>query len=123
MLVLLVYLGKDQSHTLLCAMYLQGFVERWRGGAADLLNCFSRLIGLISLIEIIGATTQCQGICGFLKHFPCKYCAVKSDDRDVNSLAVTPMSGSLTQRFCSECLWTNKQRNTGPSQVSMVKAE
>lgn len=32
-------------------------------------NCFSRLIGLISLIEIIGAMTQCQGICVLLRHF------------------------------------------------------
>lgn len=57
-------------------MYLQGFVQRWRGGAVASLNYFSRLIGLISLIEIIGAMTQCQGICGFLSHSLCKYCAV-----------------------------------------------
>lgn len=91
MLVLLVYLGRDQSHTRLCAMYLQGFVQRWRGGAAASLNCFSRLIGLISLIEIIGATTQCQGICGFLRRFPCKYCAMKKNEENVETLAVTEM--------------------------------
>lgn len=82
MLVLLVYLERDQSHTRLCAMYLQGFVQRWPYNLAS-LNCFSRLIGLISLIEIIGATTQCQGICGFLRHFPCKYCAMKINSIDL----------------------------------------
>lgn len=66
MLVLLVYLGRDQSHTRLCVMYLQGFAERWRGGTVASLNCFSRLIGLISLIEIVRAMSQCQGIRGFL---------------------------------------------------------
>lgn len=88
MLVLLVYLGRDQSHTRLCAMYLQGFVQRWRGVAAASLNCFSRLIGLISLIEITGPMTQCQDTCGFLRHFHAKYCAIIMNEEYVAPLTV-----------------------------------
>ncbi len=81
-------------------MFLQGFAQRWRGVVAASLNCFSRLIDLISLIEIIGATTQCQGICEFLRHyFMKKKCAVKMDVGDVALLAVAEVRNELTQPF------------------------
>lgn len=110
MLVLLVYLGRDQSHTCLCAMYLQGLVRCWRGGAAISLNCFSRLISLISPIEITGAMTQCQGVCGFLRHFPCKWCAKRIYSASCHSITYKRLTPSdFSEQIFLE--WS-KQRKT-----------